>query len=67
LIRGCALAIANLKSSFSLTKRERNETMINKTENKAPDFIAYNVKTYGEDQSNWTRIGAAWKHQDEKG
>lgn len=41
--------------------------MTNKTENKLPDYVGYNVKNYGEDQSNWIRVGAAWTHQDNGG
>ena len=41
--------------------------MTNLSENKQPDFIAYSVKNYGDNQSNWTRIGVAWSHQDSEG
>lgn len=34
---------------------------------KRPDFNAYHVKKYGEGKSNWTQIGAAWKHADGSG
>jgi hypothetical protein len=36
-------------------------------EPKAPVFIAYHVAERGEDKSFWTRIGAAWDHEDGKG
>jgi hypothetical protein len=36
-------------------------------EAKAPAFIAYHVADKGEDKSFWTRIGAAWDHEDGKG
>lgn len=42
----------------------RKET---KREAKAPSFIAYAVTEKGEDKSFWTRIGAAWDHEDGKG
>lgn len=38
-----------------------------KRETKAPRFIAYAVTEKGEDKSFWTRIGAAWDHEDGKG
>jgi hypothetical protein len=38
-----------------------------KREPKAPAFIAYAVTEKGEDKSFWTRIGAAWDHEDGKG
>ena len=34
---------------------------------KAPQLIAYHVAARGEDKSFWTRIGAAWDHDDGKG
>ena len=34
---------------------------------KAPQLIAYHVAERGEDKSFWTRIGAAWDHDDGKG
>ena len=42
----------------------RNE---GKREPKAPALIAYHVAERGEDKSFWTRIGAAWDHEDGKG
>ena len=45
------------------SKNERNE----KREPKAPAYIAYHVADRGEDKSFWTRIGAAWAHDDGKG
>ncbi|RVI30875.1 hypothetical protein [Sinorhizobium meliloti] len=36
-------------------------------EAKAPAFIAYHVAEKSEDKSFWTRIGAAWDHEDGKG
>ncbi|MBB5052701.1 hypothetical protein HNQ36_002675 [Afipia massiliensis] len=33
----------------------------------APAYIAYHVADKGEDKSFWTRIGAAWDHEDGKG
>jgi hypothetical protein len=46
------------------SKDERNE---GKREHKAPALIAYHVADRGEDKSFWTRIGAAWDHEDGKG
>ena len=34
---------------------------------KAPALIAYHVTERGKDKSFWTRIGAAWDHEDGKG
>jgi hypothetical protein len=34
---------------------------------KAPSPIAYHVQGKGQDKSFWTRIGAAWDHEDGKG
>lgn len=34
---------------------------------KGPQLIAYHVAERGEDKSFWTRIGAAWNHDDAKG
>jgi len=45
------------------SKNERNQ----KREAKAPAYIAYHVADRGEDKSFWTRIGAAWAHEDGKG
>lgn len=36
-------------------------------EAKAPAYVAYHVADKGEDKSFWTRIGAAWDHEDGKG
>lgn len=36
-------------------------------EAKAPSLIAYHVEDKGQDKSFWTRIGAAWDHEDGKG
>ena len=44
-------------------KEDRNE---DKREPKPPAFIAYSVTERGKD-SFWTRIGAAWDHDDGKG
>ncbi|MBB5052704.1 hypothetical protein HNQ36_002678 [Afipia massiliensis] len=36
-------------------------------ETKAPSLIAYHVEQVSEEKSFWTRIGAAWDHEDGKG
>lgn len=36
-------------------------------EAKAPAFIAWHVTEKSENKSFWTRIGAAWDHEDGKG
>jgi hypothetical protein len=36
-------------------------------EAKAPVYIAYHVAEKGENKSFWSRIGAAWDHEDGKG
>ena len=46
------------------SNEDRNEE---KREPKAPAFIAYHVAERGKDKSFWTRIGAAWDHEDGKG
>ena len=38
-----------------------------KTKGKAPSFIAYHVHDHKADESFWTRIGAAWSHEDGDG
>jgi hypothetical protein len=43
------------------------DTKNTKTAGKAPSHIAYHVKEQGQDDSFWTRIGAAWPHKDGKG
>lgn len=46
----------------------RNQnTKSSKRESKAPAFIAYHVAEKSEDKSFWTRIGAAWAHEDGNG
>lgn len=45
------------------SKNDRNEMR----EPKAPAYIAYHVADRGKDKSFWTRIGAAWAHEDGKG
>ena len=41
--------------------------MTNQTEKKRPDYAVYTVKSYGEDKSRWTQVGAAWENQDGEG
>ena len=40
--------------------------MTNKKQNKAPAMTAYSVREAGK-KSYWTRIGAAWAHEDGDG
>jgi len=35
--------------------------------NRKPTHVAYHVRDGKSDSSFWTRIGAAWQHQDGKG
>lgn len=42
-------------------------TKSSKRESKAPKFIAYHVAEKSDNKSFWTRIGAAWDHEDDKG
>ena len=42
---------------------DQNETKTNKQ----PKFIAYHVREGKNDESFWTRIGAAFEHKDGKG
>jgi hypothetical protein len=45
-----------------------NKAQSNKSrEAKAPAFIAWHVAEKSKDKSFWTRIGAAWDHEDGKG
>lgn len=48
---------------YNTKDRNKAETR----EPKAPALIAYHVAARGEDKSFWTRIGAAWDHDDGKG
>lgn len=48
--------------------RYTNKSRTEKTrEPKPPALVAYHVAERGEDKSFWTRIGAAWEHEDQKG
>lgn len=50
-----------------MTNRNRNENRSEKTrETQPPHLIAYHVSERGE-KKFWTRIGAAWDHEDAKG
>jgi hypothetical protein len=49
------------------TNGESNMQDRKKTATKAPTHIAYQVSDRGENQSFWTRIGAAWANADGKG
>lgn len=48
-----------------MARNDNNKS--SKRESKAPSFIAYHVADKSEDKSFWTRIGAAWEHEDGKG
>jgi len=39
----------------------------NTKQSKAPSYIAYTVDQRNHDESYWTKIGAAWPHEDGKG
>ncbi len=43
----------------------QNENQTNQHTN-APDFLAWHVIDKGE-KSFWNKVGAAWKHKDDKG
>tara|TARA_R110002124_G_scaffold183401_4_gene350827 strand:+ start:55637 stop:55900 length:264 start_codon:yes stop_codon:yes gene_type:complete len=50
-----------------MTTRNRNQNRKQQTrETQPPALIAYHVSERGE-KSFWTRIGAAWDHEDAKG
>lgn len=49
-----------------MTTRNRNNNRKDKRETQPPSLIAYHVSERGE-KSFWTRIGAAWDHEDGKG
>lgn len=48
---------------YNTKDRNKKETR----QPKAPRLIAYHVAERGEDKAFWTRIGAAWDHDDGKG
>jgi hypothetical protein len=50
----------------TMTTRNRNHSRKEKRETQPPALIAYHVSERGE-KSFWTRIGAAWDHEDRKG
>ena len=47
-----------------MSRYNKNER---KPKSKAPSLIAYAVNEKGEDKAFWTRIGAAWDHEDGEG
>lgn len=49
-----------------MTTRNRNSRKEKARNNQPPALIAYSVTERGE-KSFWTRIGAAWDHEDAKG
>jgi hypothetical protein len=49
---------------YNNTKKSNDEKA---REPKAPTLIAYHVAERSKDKSFWTRIGAAWDHDDGKG
>lgn len=49
-----------------MTTRNRNSRKAKSRETQPPALIAYHVSERGE-KSFWTRIGAAWDHEDGKG
>lgn len=48
------------------TNNQTRKTQEKKREGRAPALIAYHVAERG-DNSFWTRIGAAWDHEDARG
>ena len=38
-----------------------------KRPSRKPDFVAYTIQKYGDDQTAWNRIGAAFQHSDGAG
>jgi hypothetical protein len=49
-----------------MTTRNRNSRRKETRETQPPSLIAYHVSERGESKF-WTRIGAAWDHEDAKG
>lgn len=47
-----------------MTRTKKNEA---RTEGKAPDLIAWHVENKEGGKGFWTRIGAAWMHEDGNG
>jgi len=46
--------------------KNQNENQTNTQSQNAPDFLAWHVIDKGE-KSFWNKVGAAWKHKDDKG
>jgi len=68
LVLTAAAGDARQPFRIEATQDERNQKMTDKQNSKAPNLIAYYV-TEGTEakKGQWTRIGAAWDHDDAKG
>lgn len=49
-----------------MARNSKNESNDNRS-GKAPAYIAYHVRDRDEGKSFWSRVGAAWAHEDGKG
>jgi hypothetical protein len=59
--------VSNIQQKEQIMARTYKKNGNQSREVKAPAFIAYHVTDKGEDKTFWTRIGAAWDHEDGKG
>ena len=50
-----------------MARNTQNRRSVKTREYAPPTYIAYHVEERDEDQSFWTRIGAAWVHDDGEG
>jgi hypothetical protein len=62
------LGVSNYSAKEQIMARSYNQKAGNKArETKTPAFIAWHVAEKSDSKSFWTRIGAAWDHEDGKG
>jgi hypothetical protein len=62
------LGVSNHLAKEQIMARNYNHKAGNKArETKTPAFIAWHVAEKSDSKSFWTRIGAAWDHEDGKG
>jgi hypothetical protein len=59
--------VENIQQKEHIMARTKNEKNGKSREAKTPAFIAWHVAEKSKDKSFWTRIGAAWDHDDGKG
>jgi hypothetical protein len=59
--------VSNIQQKEQIMARNYKQSSNKSREAKAPVLIAYHVAEKGENKSFWSRIGAAWDHEDGKG